>query len=643
MSKIPHCISGLVLLCLSFLAGCETDGFVDPSRTGYFETTPSAMPILGRIDVIEQASEQPDFVKPDSADLKPSSEVYTFAAGDVLQISIPNLMQTGATEQADRIVDQSGYVQLPVIGKVLAAGLDTEQFEEAIVQKLKKVMGDGAKVFVMLKEGRSFQYRVLGSVDQPGIFGLTRPDFRLLDALATARGASVNTARILITRTVFDDDQKADYEKQAAKEDAKKFTKPETNSNTSTETNSKDNSSETSTTKSTTTPPVTNLPSAIDVDNLIDELDKKGGAAPATEPTAAPATEPIAAPVTEPTAAPATEPTAAPATEPTAAPATEPTAAPAMEPTAEPAMEPSAAPPVADPATEPTRIRTQLGMLRAATRQAPPVDVDQLEPAKSDDRVDATGSSTAISNSPNDNAGDQWVFDNESQSWVRNSSTTAKASQTPTQSAGLDTNAPAGPNSAGQEDADGSRLRVVENAQARKENRKQNKKASNTKVIEINYLTLVQGEPSLNIVIRPGDAIYCDSGEIGVVYIDGEISRPGVYNLPTSGRLTLSRLVAAAGGVSELAIPERCDLIRRLGSDKEACVRVSLAAIRNRGEPDIFLKPDDHLIVGTNFWALPLARFRRDLSFPNSVGFQLDRNFGNDVFGAPPQDLNGLN
>ena len=603
MSKIPHCISGLVLLCLSFLAGCETDGFVDPSRTGYFETTPSAMPILGRIDVIEQASEQPDFVKPDSADLKPSSTVYTFAAGDVLQISIPNLMQTGATEQADRIVDQSGYVQLPVIGKVLAAGLDTEQFEEAIVQKLKPVMGDGAKVFVMLKEGRSFQYRVLGSVDQPGIFGLTRPDFRLLDALATARGASANTARILITRTVFEDDQKADYEKQAAKEDAKKFTKPETNSNTSTETNSKDNSSETSTTKSTTTPPVTNLPSAIDVDNLIDELDKKGGAAPATEPTAAPA----------------------------------------MEPTAEPAMEPSAAPPVADPATEPTRIRTQLGMLRAATRQAPPVDVDQLEPAKSDDRVDATGSSTAISNSPNDNAGDQWVFDNESQSWVRNSSTTAKASQTPTQSAGLDTNAPAGPNSAGQEDADGSRLRVVENAQARKENRKQNKKASNTKVIEINYLTLVQGEPSLNIVIRPGDAIYCDSGEIGVVYIDGEISRPGVYNLPTSGRLTLSRLVAAAGGVSELAIPERCDLIRRLGSDKEACVRVSLAAIRNRGEPDIFLKPDDHLIVGTNFWALPLARFRRDLSFPNSVGFQLDRNFGNDVFGAPPQDLNGLN
>jgi hypothetical protein len=43
--------------------------------------------------------------------------------------------------------------------------------------------------------------------------------------------------------------------------------------------------------------------------------------------------------------------------------------------------------------------------------------------------------------------------------------------------------------------------------------------------------------------------------------------------------------------------------------------------------------------VGTNFWALPLSRLRRDLSFPNSIGFQLDRNFGNDVFGAPPSGI----
>ena len=308
------------MFCLSFLAGCETDGFVDPSRTGYFETTPSAMPILGRIDVIEQASEEPEFVPPTLADLKTEDQPYTFAAGDVLQISIPNLLQTGATEQADRIVDQSGYVQLPVIGKVLAGGLDTVELEESIVKMLKPVMGE-AKVFVMLKEGRSFQYRVLGSVDQPGIFGLTRPDFRLLDAIATARGASVNTTRILITRTKLDTDQIALYDKAAKdkkdaiekqKQDAGKTpatNNPETNTKTNSNSNPAANSSETSTnTKSTNMPSDT----ASDIDNLMKELDNKGGAAPASEPSAASAKEPSAAPASEPSAAPASEPSAAP-------------------------------------------------------------------------------------------------------------------------------------------------------------------------------------------------------------------------------------------------------------------------------------------------------------------------------------------
>ena len=58
-----------------------------------------------------------------------------------------------------------------------------------------------------------------------------------------------------------------------------------------------------------------------------------------------------------------------------------------------------------------------------------------------------------------------------------------------------------------------------------------------------------------NIVIRPGDRIYVDTPEVGVVYIDGEIPRPG----STSSRsrdVSLSRLVAAAGGLNQIAIPE---------------------------------------------------------------------------------------
>ena len=567
------------------------------------------MPILTRIDVIEPIGPGQDYVKVTAAMLKPSETAYTFSAGDILQISIPSLMQTGQTEIADRIIDQSGDIQLPVINKIRAAGLTTEELQNLIESRLKGVITN-PQAFVALKEGRTFQYRVLGSVDQPGIFALTKPDFRLLDALATARGASVNTSRILITRVIeTPDEHKAEYDRKPSSKAGDSGARTQQTSASQTSTSTPQTSA-----PAATPSPAISAPSSVDIDQLINEL--PSSAAQAT-PTAAPTTEPTPAPKTEPVAAPTTEPVDAPTTEPVAAPTTEPTA---------------------DPKNIPSKKQTQLGMLRAASRQAPPVDIDQLEPAKADDRASANLNSTAASSSSDGASGDQFIYDNASQSWVRKSAMNANANS---QASATDSNSTptvsSQSSSATTDTGNNAGLRSVENA---KNNKKRNpENLEKAVVIDIDYNQLVRGDSSLNIVIKPGDAIYCDSGDVGVVYIDGEISRPGVYNLPTAGRLTLSRLVAAAGGVSELAIPERCDLIRRLDSDKEACVRISLLAIRNRGEPDLFLKRDDHIIVGTNFWALPLSRVRRDLSFPNSIGFQLDRNFGNDVFGAPPSGI----
>ncbi|MDG2423803.1 MAG: polysaccharide biosynthesis/export family protein [Phycisphaerales bacterium] len=159
------------------------------------------------------------------------------------------------------------------------------------------------------------------------------------------------------------------------------------------------------------------------------------------------------------------------------------------------------------------------------------------------------------------------------------------------------------------------------------------------RVIEIPYKRLSHGDNSYNIVIRPGDQIYVDGPPVGIVYIDGEILRPGVYNLPATDELTLSRLIAAAGGLSALAIPERVDLVREVGEHREATIRLNLAAIRRRTEPDIYLKPNDHIIIGTNFLAYPLAILRNGLRANYGFAFLLDRNFGNDVFGAPPSNV----
>ena len=157
-----------------------------------------------------------------------------------------------------------------------------------------------------------------------------------------------------------------------------------------------------------------------------------------------------------------------------------------------------------------------------------------------------------------------------------------------------------------------------------------------TRIIRVDYQRLARGDSNLNVVIRPSDRIYVAPPLTGVVYVDGEIARPGVYALPTTGRLTLSRLVSAAGGLGPIAIPERVDMVRVVAPEREAAVRVNLSAIRSRSEPDIYLQPDDHVIIGTNFWAQPLAVVRNGFRASYGFGFLLDRNFGNDVFGAPP-------
>ena len=62
-------------------------------------------------------------------------------------------------------------------------------------------------------------------------------------------------------------------------------------------------------------------------------------------------------------------------------------------------------------------------------------------------------------------------------------------------------------------------------------------------------------------------------------------------------------------------------------------------------EISVFLSPPecdgDHIIIGTTFWAYPLAVFRNGLRMNYGFGFLLDRNFGNDVFGPPPVNVVG--
>jgi polysaccharide biosynthesis/export protein len=154
------------------------------------------------------------------------------------------------------------------------------------------------------------------------------------------------------------------------------------------------------------------------------------------------------------------------------------------------------------------------------------------------------------------------------------------------------------------------------------------------RVIKIPTGPLLAGAADVNIVLRPGDVIRAPIPKSGNVYISGEVSRPGVYSIPNDGRLTLTRAIAAASGLAAIAIPEKVDLTRMVGNDRQATVCVNFRAIQEGTQPDFYLKADDHINVGTNFWAYPLAVIRSGFRASYGYGFILDRNFQGDVFGV---------
>ena len=111
---------------------------------------------------------------------------FPVGTGDVIEISVP-----AVEELRSRTVRISGdgTIALPFIGKLNAAGLTEEQLQHAVVERLKQYM-HSPRVIVFVKEYRSRQVAVLGSVGKPGLYSLTSGADTLLDVISQAGGIS---------------------------------------------------------------------------------------------------------------------------------------------------------------------------------------------------------------------------------------------------------------------------------------------------------------------------------------------------------------------------------------------------------------------------------------------------------------------
>jgi protein involved in polysaccharide export with SLBB domain len=153
--------------------------------------------------------------------------------------------------------------------------------------------------------------------------------------------------------------------------------------------------------------------------------------------------------------------------------------------------------------------------------------------------------------------------------------------------------------------------------------------SEDTRVIRIPLSKLRTGDLRFNIPIRPRDTIFVPAGLVGVYFMQGHVARPGSYRFEGQ-KITLTQAVTSASGLDGLAVPQRTEIIRRIGPNQEMFYRVDLAAIAAGRRPNIYLQPNDTVSVGTNFLAPFLAAVRGGFRLTYGFGFLYDRNFAYD-------------
>jgi protein involved in polysaccharide export with SLBB domain len=146
-------------------------------------------------------------------------------------------------------------------------------------------------------------------------------------------------------------------------------------------------------------------------------------------------------------------------------------------------------------------------------------------------------------------------------------------------------------------------------------------------VIRVPYDRLRRGELQFNLVIRPGDFIEVPPPVQGFFQVGGHVARVGSYTLNPHN--TVIDAIIAAGMLDQVGVPERTQLIRRLPGDRELWARINLEKIFVGEAPDIYLKPDDRILVGTNPIATFLAALRNGFRITYGFGFLYDRNYWN--------------
>jgi polysaccharide export outer membrane protein len=100
-----------------------------------------------------------------------------------------------------------------------------------------------------------------------------------------------------------------------------------------------------------------------------------------------------------------------------------------------------------------------------------------------------------------------------------------------------------------------------------------------------------------NVVLQPGDTVVVPKA--GIVYVLGEVTRPGGYVLNSTGGITVLQVVAVAGGPTHVASAGKTRLLRKTENGFQE-LKIDLKRLLRGQAPDVSVRDEDILFVPTS-------------------------------------------
>lgn len=207
--RLRRSVIGCLVLLIAASGGCKPggesaqwliNGLLDPTQQGQF-LKPRRNEIRASLSILEEPIGIQDADEPRREDLAVEMRDHRIIPGDVLSVSIFELLVPGQASTLQLLVSTSGFESLPTLGRVRIAGFTLSELEMELKERLREadILPD-PEVQVSLLSSRGTRFSIMGSVPRAGSYEVPHPDYRLLQALADAGGVSPAIQKLYVFR-----------------------------------------------------------------------------------------------------------------------------------------------------------------------------------------------------------------------------------------------------------------------------------------------------------------------------------------------------------------------------------------------------------------------------------------------------------